>query len=115
MRPLLATSTTAPGIRPRSTSARNTAQMRARRSEDSPTCSGFATGRPSAPTTGAASSETVAQKIYSASRASPTPEVKAAATIMLVTTLLIVSIGLLLYRRFTRGQAGGGVADLAQL
>jgi hypothetical protein len=34
---------------------------------------------------------------------------------MLVTTLLIVSIGLLLYRRFTRGQAGGGVADLAQL
>jgi spermidine/putrescine transport system permease protein len=63
---------------------------------------------------GAANSETVAQKIYSASRASPTPEVNAAATVMLVTTLLIVSIGLLLYRRFTRGQAGG-VADLAQL
>lgn len=64
---------------------------------------------------GAANSETVAQKIYSASRASPTPEVNAAATVMLITTLLIVSIGLLLYRRLTRGQTGGGVADLAQL
>jgi spermidine/putrescine transport system permease protein len=64
---------------------------------------------------GAASSETVAQKIYSASRASPTPEVNAAATVMLVTTLLIVSLGLVLYRRFDRGQAGGGTADFAQL
>ena len=64
---------------------------------------------------GAASSETVAQKIYSASRASPTPEVNAAATVMLVTTLLIVSVGLVLYRRFDRGQAGGGTADFAQL
>jgi spermidine/putrescine transport system permease protein len=64
---------------------------------------------------GDASTETVAQKIYSASRASPTPEVNAAATIMLITTLLIVGIGLLLYRRFNRGQAGGSPADLAQL
>jgi spermidine/putrescine transport system permease protein len=64
---------------------------------------------------GDASSQTVAQKIYSASRASPTPEVNAAATVMLVTTLLIVTIGLLLYRRFNRGQAGGSAADLAQL
>ena len=64
---------------------------------------------------GAASSQTVAQKIYSASRASPTPEVNAAATVMLITTLLIVTIGLLLYRRFNRGQGGGGAADLAQL
>ena len=34
-----------------------------------------------------ASSETLAQKIYAASRASPTPEVNAAATMMLITTL----------------------------
>src|SRR4029450_7018364 len=64
---------------------------------------------------GAANSETVAQKIYSASTASPTPEGNSAAPALLVPTLLIVSIGRLLYRRFTRGQAGGGVADLAQL
>ena len=36
---------------------------------------------------GAADSETLAQKIYSAARASPTPEINAAATVMLVTTL----------------------------
>ncbi len=64
---------------------------------------------------GAANSETVAQKIYSASRASPTPEVNAAATVLLITTLLIVGIGLLFYRRFNRGQGSGGAADLAQL
>lgn len=64
---------------------------------------------------GSASSETLAQKIYSASRASPTPEVNAAATIMLITTLLIVSVGLLLYRRVSRGQARVGAADFAQL
>jgi spermidine/putrescine transport system permease protein len=64
---------------------------------------------------GPASSETLAQKIYSASRASPTPEINAAATVMLITTLLIVGIGLLLYRRFNRGQAGGSAAELAQL
>ena len=64
---------------------------------------------------GAANSETLAQKIYSASRASPTPEINAAATIMLITTLLIVSIGLLFYRRVSRGQGGGGAGDFAQL
>ena len=41
-----------------------------------------------------ASSETLAQKIYSASRASPTPEINAAATVMLITTLLVVAGGL---------------------
>jgi spermidine/putrescine transport system permease protein len=64
---------------------------------------------------GAANSETLAQKIYSASRASPTPEINAAATVMLITTLLIVSIGLLFYRRVSRGQGSGGAGDFAQL
>ena len=43
---------------------------------------------------GPASSETLAQKIYSAARSSPTPEVNAAATVMLVSTLLVITIGL---------------------
>ena len=59
--------------------------------------------------------ETLAQKIYSAARASPTPEVNAAATMMLVTTLLVISGGLIFYRRVSKGQGGAGAADFAQL
>ena len=62
-----------------------------------------------------ASSETLAQKIYAASRASPTPEVNAAATMMLITTLLVVAVGLLFYRRVSRGHGGGGASDFIQL
>lgn len=62
-----------------------------------------------------ASSETLAQKIYSAARSSPTPEVNAAATMMLITTLLVIAGGLLFYKRFNRGHAGGGAADFIQL
>jgi spermidine/putrescine transport system permease protein len=64
---------------------------------------------------GEASSETLAQKIYAASRASPTPEVNAAATMMLVTTLLVVAIGLLSYRRVSRGQKDIATTDFMQL
>ena len=64
---------------------------------------------------GEASSETLAQKIYAASRSSPTPEVNAAATMMLVTTLLVVAIGLLSYRRVTRGQKDIATTDFMQL
>jgi spermidine/putrescine transport system permease protein len=64
---------------------------------------------------GEANSETVAQKIYAASRSSPTPEVNAAATMMLVTTLLVVAIGLLSYRRVSRGQKDIATTDFMQL
>jgi spermidine/putrescine transport system permease protein len=64
---------------------------------------------------GAADSETLAQKIYSAARASPTPEINAAATVMLISTLTVIAIGVLLYRRFSRGQDFGGATDFAQL
>lgn len=47
-------------------------------------------------------------KIYSAARASPTPAVNAAATFMLISTLLAISVGLLAYRFMTRGQRGSG-------
>ena len=62
-----------------------------------------------------ASSETLAQKIYAASRSSPTPEVNAAATMMLVTTLLVVAVGLLLYRRVGKGQHDVATTDFMQL
>ncbi len=60
-------------------------------------------------------SETLAQKIYAASRSSPTPEVNAAATVMLITTLLVVACGLLFYRRVSRGQRDIGATDFMQL
>jgi spermidine/putrescine transport system permease protein len=60
-------------------------------------------------------SQTLAMKIYSAARSSPTPEVNAAATMMLVTTLLVISGGVLFYKRFSKGQELGGATDFAQL
>lgn len=47
-------------------------------------------------------------KIYSAARASPTPAVNAAATFMLISTLVAITVGLLAYRFMTRGQRGAG-------
>jgi len=61
------------------------------------------------------SSQTLAMKIYSAARASPTPEVNAAATTMLITTLLVITGGVLFYKRFSKGQELGGATDFAQL
>lgn len=62
-----------------------------------------------------ASSQTLAEKIYAASRASPTPEVNAAATMMLLTTLLMVAGGFSFYRRVSRGQGSGKASDFASL
>jgi spermidine/putrescine transport system permease protein len=62
-----------------------------------------------------ANTETLAQKIYSAARASPTPEINAAATTMLITTLLVIAGGVLFYKRFSRGQELRGATDFAQL
>ena len=64
---------------------------------------------------GPASSETLAQAIYSAARSSPTPEVNAAATVMLVSTLLMITVGFVIYRRFSRGQELGGAKDFIQI
>jgi spermidine/putrescine transport system permease protein len=64
---------------------------------------------------GPASSETLAIKIYSAARGSPTPEINAAATMMLITTLLVIAGGLIFYKWFSRGQKLGGATDFAQL
>jgi ABC-type spermidine/putrescine transport system permease subunit II len=45
-------------------------------------------------------------KIYNYSRGILTPAINAAATFLLVSTLVIALLGVFLYRRITRGQRG---------
>ncbi len=63
---------------------------------------------------GAADTEPLSVKIYSAARSAPTPAVNAAATVMLVATLLVISLGWAVYKRLNRGQGGdaGSFVDL---
>lgn len=62
-----------------------------------------------------AATQPLSVKIYSAARGSPTPAVNAAATFMLISTLMAIGVGFLIYRVFSRGQrtggAGSGVTD----
>ena len=53
---------------------------------------------------GGSGTEPLSVKIYDAARSAPTPAVNAAATFMLMSTLVAVGVGLLLYRRYARGQ-----------
>jgi spermidine/putrescine transport system permease protein len=53
---------------------------------------------------GPASTEPLSVKIYSAARSSPTPAVNAAATFLLVSTLIAVVAGIIVFRMITRGQ-----------
>jgi spermidine/putrescine transport system permease protein len=53
---------------------------------------------------GPASTEPLSVKIYSAARATPTPAVNAAATFLLVSTLIAVVLGLIVFRVITHGQ-----------
>jgi spermidine/putrescine transport system permease protein len=55
-----------------------------------------------------ADTEPFSIKIYGAARGSPTPAVNAGATVMLVSTLTVVVLGLVLYRVATRGQRAAG-------
>jgi spermidine/putrescine transport system permease protein len=43
-------------------------------------------------------------KIYNTARAAPTPALNALATVLLISSLLVVGLGFLAYRRFTRGE-----------
>ncbi len=54
--------------------------------------------------------DTVPIQIYAATRAAPLPSVNAIATIMMVSTLLIVAAGFLTWRVFTRGERRQGKA-----
>lgn len=64
---------------------------------------------------GNSSTEPVSVKIYNTARAAPTPALNALATLLLVFALLAVTVGYLLYRRMTRGDAttGKGIAAFA--
>ncbi len=64
---------------------------------------------------GQADSEPLSVKIYSAARSSPTPAVNAAATVMLLSTLLVIGLGWLLYRRLTRGQSTADAGSFVEL
>jgi len=53
-----------------------------------------------------ANTEPLSVKIYNFSRGALTPAINAAATFLLFSTLVVAVIGVLLYRRITRGQRG---------
>jgi spermidine/putrescine transport system permease protein len=53
---------------------------------------------------GGSSTEPVSVKIYNTARAAPTPALNALATVLLASSLLVVLVGFLAYRRFTRGE-----------
>ncbi|HEY7668945.1 MAG TPA: ABC transporter permease [Actinomycetota bacterium] len=63
---------------------------------------------------GPAASEPLSVKIYSAARSSPTPAVNAAATVMLVSTMIVIAIGWLLYRSLAKDEEQG-VGGFVQL
>jgi spermidine/putrescine-binding protein len=61
-----------------------------------------------------AATEPMSVKIYAGARSAPTPALNALATVMLVSSLLAVALGVLVYRRLTRGERGtSAVADFA--
>jgi spermidine/putrescine transport system permease protein len=64
---------------------------------------------------GQAPTEPLSVKIYTAARASPTPAVNAAATVMLVSTFLVITLGWVLYRRVSREESGADVGSFVQL
>jgi spermidine/putrescine transport system permease protein len=64
---------------------------------------------------GGAKSQPLSIFIYVTTRASATPATNAAATLMLVTTTVVIALGYLAYRRLTRGQEGGDVTSFSQL
>jgi spermidine/putrescine transport system permease protein len=65
---------------------------------------------------GPANSEPLSVKIYSAARSSPTPAVNAAATVMLLSTMAMIIVGYLIYRRYAKGTGDAGdMASFTQL
>ena len=61
---------------------------------------------------GDSSTETVSIKVYNTARAAPTPALNALTTLLLVTALVVVTLGYLGYRWFTRGEKGAGAIDV---
>ncbi|MBI3648709.1 MAG: ABC transporter permease [Actinobacteria bacterium] len=63
---------------------------------------------------GPASSQPLSIFVYVSTRSSPTPAVNAAATLMLITTTLVITLGWAAYKRLARGQEAD-VAAFGQL
>ena len=61
---------------------------------------------------GDASTEPVSVKIYNTARAAPTPALNALATVLLMTSLLVVLLGHRVYRYFTRGERNAQRIDI---
>jgi spermidine/putrescine transport system permease protein len=64
---------------------------------------------------GSSSTEPLAVNIYSNVRSAPTPALNAAATLMLITTTIVIVLGYVAYKRANHGQAGGDVSALTQV
>jgi spermidine/putrescine transport system permease protein len=64
---------------------------------------------------GPANSQPLSTFIYVTARASATPAVNAAATLMLVSTTLVITLGYLAFKRLTRDQQLADVAAFSQL
>jgi spermidine/putrescine transport system permease protein len=64
---------------------------------------------------GPANSQPLSTFIYVTARASATPAVNAAATLMLVTTTIVIALGYLAYKRLTRDQQGADLPTFSQL
>jgi spermidine/putrescine transport system permease protein len=64
---------------------------------------------------GGSNTETLSVKIYSAARATPSPVYNAAATFMLFTTVLVIAVVYVLYKRFGRGQTASATEFSTQL
>jgi spermidine/putrescine transport system permease protein len=63
---------------------------------------------------GDASTEPTSVKIYNTARAAPTPALNALATLMLLASLVAVIVGLVVYRRLSRGEKGSsGIESFA--
>jgi len=56
------------------------------------------------------STETIPIRIYSTARASPTPALNALASIMLFSTIVAITIGVVVYRALTKGERAKGAA-----
>ena len=61
---------------------------------------------------GDSSTETVSIKVYNTARAAPTPALNALTTLLLFTALIVVTLGFLGYKWFTRGEKGAGGIDV---
>jgi spermidine/putrescine transport system permease protein len=64
---------------------------------------------------GPADSQPLSTFIYVTARASATPAVNAAATLMLVSTTLVITLGYLAFKRLTHDQQGGDVTTFSQI